>query len=161
MNDSLLLDSLIKIAALNVERLQNAYDHLLIDYPFTKDYFANQSYEQLANTDHLISRFSKLQDIIGTKIFPLILKLQGEDITRLSYLDRLHLLEKFDFLQDTEKWCQMREVRNHLMHEYPDDLDLMAKYFNEAMIETKKLLEYWKVLKIKIDNLKSKILITQ
>lgn len=157
MNDSVLLDSVIKTVILNAERLQNAYKHLLTDYPFTKDYFATPSYEQLANTDHLTSRFSKLQDIIGTKIFPLILKLQGEDITRLSYLDRLHLLEKFDFLENTEGWCQMREVRNHLMHEYPDDLDLMAKYFNEAMIETKKLLEYWEVLKIKIDELVSKL----
>jgi hypothetical protein len=157
MNDLILQDSLIKTVTLNAEHLKRAYQHLLPHYPFTQKFFENQTDEQYAYTDYLTTRFSKLQDIIDSKIFPLILKLQDEDITHLSYLDRLHLLEKFDFLQDAEKWCQMREVRNHLMHEYPDDLDLMAKYFNEAMIETKKLLEYWEILKIKIDKLKSKI----
>lgn len=73
-----LLKSLLKNATFNAEHLKRAYQHLLLHYPFTQKFFENQTDEQYAYTDYLTTRFSKLQDTIGTKIFPLILKLQDE-----------------------------------------------------------------------------------
>jgi hypothetical protein len=155
MRNSEFLQSLLKIGNINAERLQKSYEHLQDYFPFNDIFFEHITYEQLASTDHLTTRFSKLQDIIGSKLFPLILKEQDEDISELSYLDRLNLLEKLNFLPSAQDWRKMRDTRNHLMHEYPNDLKLMAKYFNDAMVETKKLLVYWQDLKKKIGNLLS------
>ena len=145
------IQSLLQIGDLNADRLEKALLFLSEFMPLSPQFFENMTFEQIAATDLLIGRFSKLQDMIGSKIFPLLLTLQEEDITHLSYLDRLHLLEKLNILKSSEDWRKMRDIRNHVTHEYPGDSDLMSKYFNQAILESQKLLHYWNFLKHKIN----------
>ena len=72
---------------------------------------------QMSFIDQMIYRFSKLQDTMGEKIFPAILMLFGEDVKKLTFIDRLNRLEELELLYKDE-WMSLRKVRNEIAHEY-------------------------------------------
>ena len=113
-----------------------ALSHVVSFYPFTA------------------SAFSTLQDTIEAKIFPALIDLLESNTERQSFLDVLHKLEKWKFLPTAEEWVHLREVRNYLTHDYPDQPELMAKHINRAVESSKKLLLYWSFLKEKIEKIR-------
>ena len=59
----------------------------------TKQYNSlNETY--ISIIDQMIFRFSKLQDTMGDKIFPAILKLSGEKVKAMTFIDRLNRVTK-------------------------------------------------------------------
>lgn len=76
--------------------------------------------EQIGFMELLISRFGKLQDTIGAKLFPLLLQFLQQKEENLSFLDVLHQLEKLNLLPNTKDWIDIGDLRNQLIHEYPD-----------------------------------------
>ena len=60
----------------------------------------------------------------------------------MTFIDRLNRLEKFGVLDEAENWMKMRQIRNHLSHEYPDQPEIMAEYLNDAFNFGKTLLYY-------------------
>ena len=42
---------------------------------------------QVSVIDQMIFRFSKLQDTMGEKLFPSILKLNGESVKKMTFID--------------------------------------------------------------------------
>jgi len=55
------------------------------------------SNQNLAYSDQIIYRFSKLQDVMGAKLFKALLLYQGENIDR-PFLDILNNLEKMNII---------------------------------------------------------------
>jgi len=98
--------------------------------------------------DMLTTRFGKLQDIIGSKIFPLILNLLEEDA--VAFIDKLNKLEKLGYIEDANWWIELREIRNKIAHYYPDDHDLICSHISVATIKAAGLIEFWQKLKTKI-----------
>lgn len=47
----------------------------------------------------MTTRFDKLQNIIGLKIFPIIINLLEEDA--VAFIDKLNKLEKLGYIEDT------------------------------------------------------------
>jgi hypothetical protein len=102
----------------------------------------------------VITRFAQLQDLIGSKIFPFILETVGEfDV--MTYIDKLHRLEKLGYLHDTFWWQDLRILRNNIAHDYLEETETLVKYFSEFIIQAQRLLDYLKTLDEKL-----KILIT-
>ena len=90
--------------------------------------------------DQFIYRFSKLQDVIGAKLFKSILINLGEDISAMPYIDIVLKLEKLKVIRSAEEWFQLREIRNLLTHEYPlnqqevvDDLNLLFGRYQQLL----------------------------
>ena len=108
---------------------------------------------ELGITELLTGRFAKLQEAIGKKIFPLILIAIGEDIESMSFIDRLNLLEKLGYISDAQHWFDYRNARNAVAHDYPDSPDLMVQYLEEVIELAKDLLDYWKSLEQKINQI--------
>jgi len=96
----------------------------------------------------MTTRFGKLQDIIGSKIFPLILNLLEEDA--VAFIDKLNKLEKLGYIEDANWWIELREIRNKIAHYYPDDHDLICSHISVATIKAAGLIEFWQKLKTKI-----------
>lgn len=96
-------------------------------------------------------RFGKLQDVIGAKIFSLILKILGEDAPAL--IDKLNVLEKLNYIDDVNWWMDLREIRNQVMHDYLDDYEGIILHLTVLITKAKELLLFWHVLKNKIDRL--------
>lgn len=135
-----------KIADIHVRRLMASLEKTDTLFPFTPESLSALTDEQVALLDMMTTRFSKLQDLIGGKIFPLILNILGEDA--LSFRDKLNTLEKLRIIEDASWWMEMREIRNQITHDYPDNYDILAKHFNQMRPFIQQLLHFWEGLKI-------------
>ena len=142
----------IEIADIHALRLETALTHLQYLIPFTAESFANLSDENLGFLELASSRFAKLQDIIGSKIFQLFLESVEEDIAGKSFLDQLNKLERLNIIPNADYWIKMREIRNQVTHEYPDNPTLMATNLNELVAYSYELLNFWKTFKKQLNS---------
>lgn len=149
MNATNALPSIIAICDIHANRLQKALTHLNSHTPISQKFLNTLSDENLAYLELLTNRFTKLQDTIGAKIFPLILSLMQEDVPGPTFIDRLNLLEKIGILKKTD-WIELREIRNHITHEYPESPEVLVIYLNKAIDKSRNLIEFWNNLKTKI-----------
>ena len=94
---------------------------------------------KIKTIDSFIFRFGKIQDIMGEKLFPAFLEYTQEYNTSMSLLDVLHKLEKLGLL-NTDEWIKIRQIRNIMTHEYPDNDDEIIATISSA-------LEYFEIMK--------------
>lgn len=102
-----LLRFLLLIQQCNIHalRIQMAQEHLAPILPLEPAMIDNLSDEQLGFMEMLLNRFSKLQDVLGTKIFPQLLQyIEQESSQDLPFLDVLHKMEKMNMLPSTKWW---------------------------------------------------------
>ena len=76
--------------------------------------------EKRAILDAYLKRFASIQDFLGAKIFSLLLEIAGINNTKMSEV--LSNIEKENIIDSLENWIELREVRNELEHDYPEDL---------------------------------------
>ena len=70
--------------------------------------------------DQFAYRYTRLQDDMGARLMPAVLKALGEDIAPLSAIDRFTRLEQLGWLPSADEWLTLRQVRNQFAHDYPD-----------------------------------------
>lgn len=145
------LEDAFKISDIHVDRLRYALKQLRQDYPFPPEFLSDLPMEKAADIELLTSRFAKLQDYMGAQIFPLLLQKLGEYADSMTFIDKLNKLEKFRVIDSAVEWRKMRELRNHIAHEYPDDPTLMAENLNQTYKMTTKLLEELEQVKVFAD----------
>ncbi len=76
--------------------------------------------EERAVLEAYLKRFSSIQDYLGSRIFPLLLEVRGMGTDKMSeVLDRI---EKEGIIESLDQWLEIREIRNELEHDYPDEL---------------------------------------
>ncbi|QOJ23076.1 MAG: hypothetical protein HRU78_04975 [Gammaproteobacteria bacterium] len=80
--------------------------------------------------DAFVSRFGRMQDTVGDKLIPTLLKSMAEKPG--SALDNLNRAEKLGFLPSVEDWLNARNLRNKLIHEYVSDPEEFAVALNKA-----------------------------
>ncbi len=100
--------------------------------PMTSERFENLSEEEFAILEVFSSRFGKLQDALGTKVFPSILELTQEPGVYPTFIDKLNRLEKIGAIPSSADWQGFRKIRNQFSHEYSDDPKLNAALLNRA-----------------------------
>jgi hypothetical protein len=93
-----------------------------------------ESYEKLSKLEKfalntLIFRFSKLQDLLGVKIFREFLEFSGLSMEDLSFFDILKLIEK-EKICNIDNWNELRKIRNDIAHDYPEEFDEMIERIN-------------------------------
>ena len=76
--------------------------------------------EERAVLDAYLKRFSSTQDFLGSKIFALLLDIAGISSSKMSEI--LYNIEKEEIIDSLENWIELREVRNELEHDYPEEL---------------------------------------
>ena len=123
-------------ATLHKEHIIEAKDELNLPI---KNYELLSKLERFAlNT--LIFRFSKLQDLMGRKIFREFLEFIGISTVDFSFFDILKELEKEKIL-DIDSWQELRELRNDIAHDYPDEFDEKIQKINLFVKQSDKLLQ--------------------
>jgi hypothetical protein len=148
-----LLLSTVKIAKVHEERLRDALTRLKSILPIDETKLAQLNNDDYAYLDVMAVRYAKLQDIIGAKIFYLLLESMAESIENNRFLDVLAHLEKIGILESTNFWIDLRNVRNFIAHEYPEEPLLLIQNINNLHDCSLKLLEFWNKLLIEIQNL--------
>ncbi len=76
--------------------------------------------QEKAVLDAYLKRFTSIQDFLGAKIFPLLLEVSGIGSSKMSEV--LYNIEKEEIIDSLENWIEIREVRNELEYDYPDEI---------------------------------------
>ncbi|GEM_PF-374494 len=77
--------------------------------------------QERAVLDAYLKRFSSLQDFLGAKIFSLLIEVSGINSSKMSEV--LYHIEKEEIIDSLDNWIELREVRNELEHDYPEELE--------------------------------------
>lgn len=80
--------------------------------------------------DAFVSRFGRMQDTLGDKLIPSLLRSLAEKPG--SALDNLNRAEKLGLLASVVEWLDVRNLRNKLVHEYMVDAGEFAMALNQA-----------------------------
>jgi hypothetical protein len=143
------LKEILEVADIHVNRIKLAETKIQALYPFDADKIRVLDDNALAWIEVLIHRFGKLQDLIGSKLIDVFLDLNQESMPTQTMLDKLNKLERLGIVK-IDLWTQMRDARNHVAHEYPNDPALTAFYLNQLIDLIPKLLELYRMLSDKI-----------
>ena len=119
-----LITQLIKVTEKEVRyltRTANRLNELNINLSWVESLDNNDLHSEML--DAFVSRYGRLQDTLGDKLLPAMLR--GSLEKTGSQLDNLLRAEKLGWIESTQIWIEMRELRNRLVHEYiesPSDL---------------------------------------
>ncbi len=109
--------------ALHIERLQHARQRTSALFPLSQDRYRQLTDDDISFLDQYVYRFIKLQDCMGENLFPFSLSLLGEDMSTKPFIDILNRMERLGVISSATSWISLRELRNDLTHEYPDNED--------------------------------------
>ncbi len=101
------------------------YYQLIIELLESKDILTVEEFnfikpQQRAIFDAYLKRFASIQDFLGAKIFPLLLEISGISTSKMTEV--LDYIEKEEIIDSLGTWIEIREVRNELEHDYPEEL---------------------------------------
>ena len=86
----------------------------------TPDDYSHLNKDDRRLLDQFAYRYTRLQDDMGARLMPAVLKSLGEDISPMSAIDRFARLEQLGWLRSADDWQTLRQVRNQFAHDYPD-----------------------------------------
>src|SRR3989337_4305402 len=116
-NSLFIAEQLVRITAKEVrylERTVNRLRNMNIDLVWVESLENSDEHSEML--DALVSRYGRLQDTLGDKLLPAMLRLSLEKTG--SQLDNLLRAEKLGWIESTQVWIELRELRNRLVHEY-------------------------------------------
>lgn len=120
LNDQ--LRQTFETCALHLKRMEFAKSKVLTFIPLNRDNYYSLDDETIGFLDQYIFHFSKLQDIMGSRLFPEILETLAESVIDQPFIDILNRLEKLEIIDSAFTWIQLRKIRNDISHEYPASL---------------------------------------
>jgi hypothetical protein len=71
-----------------------------------------------------VGRFGRLQDTLADKLLPALLAALSEPVG--AQLDNLDRAERLGWIGSADAWLTIRQLRNQMVHEYMEDLTLLA-----------------------------------
>lgn len=71
-----------------------------------------------------VGRFGRLQDTLGDKLLPHLLAALGEKAG--AALDNLDRAERLGWIESADQWLSVRQLRNQMVHEYIEDMAILA-----------------------------------
>ena len=123
------LDEKLYECNMHKKRLQSAKAKLKPMIPLTLEAYEDMDDMFSMVIDQMIFRFSKLQDTLGDKVFSKLLELSGEDVKKMTFLDKLNRLEELEILTK-ERWMHLREYKNEIALEYSFNQDEVVDSIN-------------------------------
>lgn len=144
-DNSFVIERLIEITTKEVKYFKQSRMRIIhsnIDLKWLEDLENNEQNAEMLEA--FVSRFGRLQDTVGDKLLPAILKFNLESVG--SLLDNVLKAEKLGWLESADLWVQLRGLRNRLVHEYmtstQDLLSAIQKTIDlsELLIETQNAL---------------------
>lgn len=155
-NTLIVLESLFKVANIHANRLLTTIQYLQPKIPLSVHDVESFTLDDMLFWEMFVNRFSKLQDLMGAKIFEAVINYAGKSTDSMTLIDLLHTLEKLGLIDNATTWKDLRKMRNHLSHEYPDAPEIVADYLNEAFSMTPVLIETLNKLEAFVDALRIK-----
>ena len=133
-----IVEQLVRITAKEVrylERIVNRLRKMNIDLAWVESLENSDEHSEML--DAFVSRYGRLQDTLGDKLLPAILRLNLEKVG--SQLDNLLRAEKLGWIESTQIWIELRELRNRLVHEYMESASDLLSALQQALQSAHKL----------------------
>ena len=143
---NLRIKSYLDEAQIHIDRLRKVLKTL--PYPFKEEYLNDDFLDKL---DILAFRFTKLQSLVGEKLFREYLSL-FYDIEGKSFLEMLKLLEK-EGITDIDSWSELRKIRNFISHDYPTIDEEKIDAINFLIENMNKIFDIVEKIKSRIDEI--------
>ncbi len=131
---------------IHIGRLNEVINTLEELYPLENDKLKSLSLEDRDKLDVLAFRFSKLQDLLGTKVFREYLIVLQYPVEDKNFLELLKELDKEKII-DIDIWSELRGVRNSISHDYPFEEDEKLEAINYLIKNVKYLIDTTKKIK--------------
>lgn len=122
------------------QRLRSAHQHLEAIFPLSLSSYLRLGDIDASFVDQMTFRFSKLQDTMGEKLFPLFLHHIGEPVKTMPFIDRINRLEELG-LVDRDEWFFFRQERNEITHEYSFNQESIVEALNRIHHSVPRLIE--------------------
>lgn len=91
--------------------------------------------------DQFAYRYMRLQDDMGARLMPAVLRALGEDVAAMPALDRFARLEQLGWLASAEEWGGLGRIRNEFAHDYPETADERFARLQLAIASAKRALQ--------------------
>ena len=140
------LSEALQLCEIHFERMNYALHKVIQYFPVNEEVYRNMGFDDLSYLDQLIFRFSKLQDSMGTRLFPSILENLEEDVEGKPFIDLLTKMEKLNLIDNHRLWLKLRETRNLVTHEYPFFVPEIIAGLNLLVQQAEVLEQIWKRL---------------
>ena len=103
-----------------------ATDERLFASPLTPERLQSMDSDpaQAEQMDAFVARFARLQDTLGDKLVPALLQALQEPVG--AVIDNLDRAERLGWVISADAWIETRRLRNQMIHEYVDDLGVLA-----------------------------------
>ena len=127
-----ILAQLIRVTAKEVRYLKRTADRLRsldIDIFWVESIESNDEHSEML--DAFVSRYGRLQDTLGDKLLPAILRASLEKTG--AQLENLLRAEKLGWIDSAQAWIELRELRNRLVHEYIESADDLLSALQQAL----------------------------
>ena len=131
-NNLFIVSQLIRVTAKEARYLERTADRLRalnIDLSWVESLDNSDEYSEMF--DAFVSRYGRLQDTLGDKLLPAMLR-AGLEKTG-SQLDNLLRAEKLGWIESTQIWIELRELRNRLVHEYMESAGDLLSALQQAL----------------------------
>lgn len=112
-----------------LERTANRLRVLSIDLSWVESLENSDEHSEML--DAFVSRYGRLQDTLGDKLLPAMLRAGSEKTG--AQLDNLLRAEKLGWIESTQVWIELRELRNRLVHEYMESADDLLSALQQAL----------------------------
>jgi len=127
-----ILAQLIRVTAKEARYLKRTADRLRsldIDIFWVESIESNDEHSEML--DAFVSRYGRLQDTLGDKLLPAILRASLEKTG--AQLENLLRAEKLGWIDSAQAWIELRELRNRLVHEYIESADDLLSALQQAL----------------------------
>jgi hypothetical protein len=131
-NNLFIVDQLIRVSAKEARYLARTAERLRvlnIDLPWVESLDNNDENSEML--DAFVFRYGRLQDTLGDKLLPAMLRSSLEKTG--SQLDNLLRAEKLGWIESTQTWIELRELRNRLIHEYIESPSVLLSALQQAL----------------------------
>lgn len=91
--------------------------------------------------DQFAYRYTRLQDDMGARLIPAVLRTLGEEVSGMAMIDRLNRLEQLSWLPSADEWAGLRIIRNEFTHDYPEKAEDRQERLLLAMTSARRLTE--------------------
>ena len=127
-----IVEQLVRVTAKEARYLERTATRLRIqnvDLSWVRSLEDNDERSEML--DAFVSRYSRLQDSLGDKLLRAMLRANLEKSG--SQLDNLMRAEKLGWIESTQTWIELRELRNRLVHEYMVSADDLLEALQQAL----------------------------
>jgi len=126
----------------HAKRILQAREKAAPLFPLNPETYSAITDEAVEHIDQLVYRFTKLQDVLGAKLFPHIVSVLREDANTLTIYDVLTELEKREVIPSAESWMMLREIRNQIAHDYENDPKTGSFYLNLIFNKSTEIVQF-------------------